>query len=246
MLLSEIEAHAAKGATAVKEYVCRRGPRDLLACIEAYRGNELVAVTVPERHDRDLILAAFRACAVGFDADALTVVFETYVASLQHEGELDMDDPEAVAAVAKSMVNPLTGRQWGPGEMGDAVKNHGAIEKGWVSEAVSISCANRAGDVTLLQLPYRYSGKHLVWLPRVNMPVGAVSSGRMPDMMIAAMNAPSLGTVIPYQDGTGTRAERDVWAAEMTMKALPCHVALFADATNSDRVRVLRRAGIPL
>lgn len=246
MSLDQVREAAIRNGIRQKEYVCRRRPADIRPVIDVWRGEELIATAVPRIHDRDLILRTFQMCAVGFDADALAMTFESYTTGMSLPKDLDNPTPEEVAEAQRRSVNPMTGKEWRQGELSDAAKNHGGIEKGWVWEAVSISCANRAGDVVMTQLPYRYAAGHVVWENPVNAPPGMDVEGPMPEAMIGAMNAPSMAMVLPYRPDEGTRAERDVWAAEKIMAVADCRVALFSLAANKDRVRVLRTAGIPL
>jgi hypothetical protein len=236
-MLRDVQESAVRGAIALKESACRRGPRDIRAFIDVFRGNDLVAMVLPSQHDRELILAIFRAAAGGFDGDALGLTIESYTTP-----PMNVDGPVA------DVINPLTGRPWEQGEMNDAVKHHDALAKGWVVEALSITCANRAGDLTMMSLPYRYAGRHLVWLDPQVLPSEGHAEGVIPDAMIAAMNEPSVSVIAPLLPVERSREDRDRLCAKVMLEHFPCSVVLMSQMPpdrQRDRVRLLRAAGVP-
>ena len=224
-ILRDVETRAAAAAIRTKEHVCRRSPHDISAAVDIWRGNELVAVALPDQHERSAILDLFAYAAAGFDADAMAIVMESYVACVDLQ-DLDRDSPEAEAAVLRANTNPMTGALWALGEMADAVKHHDAIEKGWIEEAIVVSCANRAGDITLKLLPFRYAGKHLVWKAERHLPDNGTAEGYFADRMTKAMNAPSLSVAFNLPQGELSREERDIEVAKEIMRLVPCRVAL--------------------
>jgi hypothetical protein len=242
MRLNEYLQNANENARSMKEHTCADGRADVHPQICVYRGDELIALVTLFHHQRDEILTAASVCAAGFDADVLSLTFETYAA----DGKID--DPDG------GHVNPRTGKQWGPGEMQDAAENHQGIEKGWVTEALLITVANRAGDVVAINQSYRYEGKTLVWqesvLPTMGLAFGLPPSpqlqGLIPDALRQAMNTKSASQVVPGGWDTVDRADRDILTSQLLGKSLTCAVILVADATNDSRVRRLKRAGVTL
>jgi hypothetical protein len=246
MTLDTVRESTIRAARTIKEHACRKRPTDILSVINAYRGDDQIAAVVPAKHNRTLILQVFRACAIGFDADTLALTFEAYAPATVLPDSYHLDDPAVIEAATRANTNPLTGQPWGPGEMGEAVKEHDAIENGWIHEIIGVVCANRAGDTLSTQLPFRYSGHHLVWKDRQDIPRQMEAEGVMMDAMIAAMQEPSAAQAVPYQPTEGTRAERDVLAAAIMMQKYPCRVGLASGLAEHDRIRVLRQVGIRL
>ncbi len=246
MKLDEVLDLAVAEARRVKEHVCRKRPSDIKAMVDVLRGDELIAAVVVGQHERDEILRVFRGCAIGFDADTLALTHESYASATRLPADLDHLTEQDEEDIERSRINPLTGQPWGPGEMQEAAIHHGGLEKGWVHEVLSISCANRAGDIAVTMLPYRYASRHVVWGERLDMPAGMRAEGTMPEAMVEAMNTPSLGAALPYPPTESPRAQRDVWIAEAMMQQLPCWVGLYSAAGNRDRLRVLRAIGTQL
>lgn len=211
MLLLTALATAQRNAHQLKQYACRRRPHDTPAVIDCFRGDALVATVVPIKHKRDLILTAFDACQAAFDADLVVLAFETIIATRN--------------------TNPMTGQQWNLGELNEAFRA-GGIEHGWVQEAIALIAANRAGDVRMLCMPFRYAGGHLVWLP---IPELDQAMGIMPDAVREAMLSTSLGQVLPLEHPQG---DRDAAGAVALQALLPCQVWL---GETRDRHRLLAK-----
>lgn len=158
----------------------RGGPEgtDISSSILVFRGGHMVALVMPEHIDRDLMLAGVDMCAFGFSADVIAVVQEAYFA-LGPEGPLGM--------------NPLTGKPWQNGEMGDVAENHQGRERGWVTDTLLVFAANRAGDVGLRTLPYRVAGADLEWLEDPSAGKDdALVSGYIPEFVREVMAKPTL------------------------------------------------------
>ncbi len=140
---------------------------------------------------------------------------------------------------------PLTGQTWGAGEMDYAVRHHQALAKGWVQEAMTMACVNRAGDFGMTQRPFRYVGKHLVWVDGESSwstadedKRTAVNKGIMPEAMIEFMTGRSTGQIFPVKD----RDERDASAAEfLTSKGNV--VLMYALASDHRRQRTIGTDG---
>jgi hypothetical protein len=157
----------------LKATAARRAESDLSAQIAVYRGLDPVAIVITGKHQRDLILDAAHIAARGFGPDAIALLIETWCAHVDH-----------------AEANPVTGEPWGPGEMQDAVENHRAREKGWVSDALLIEVHNRAGDVAAASLPYRIVRREVVWGEPLTTPDRM--EGVVPDALTEIMAEPDL------------------------------------------------------
>jgi hypothetical protein len=225
--------HAAASARQVKERACRNRPADIQPYVCAYRGNDPIAMVTLQHHIRDEILNVALQSAAGFDADVLCLAFETYAAvSLG-----DVDD---------TALNPRTGKEWGPGEMQELAEKYGGLEKGWVSEAVSVTVVNRAGDVAMLSQMYRYSGRHLVWtdlMPNRAEPSDdgetKVFGGVMADALRQIMLSASGSQLLP--DSALDRTEKDIATVFAIGTMTECAPLLFADSNDDPRIRTLRK-----
>jgi hypothetical protein len=228
--ISDYLQHSLASARRTKEWTCRKHPADIHPYVGIYRADEQVAVVTLQHHQRDEILTTARVCAVGFDADVLGITFETYIADHKNTDG----------------INPVTGRRWGPNEMQDVAINHGGVEKGWVSEALTISVANRAGDIGMISLPFRYSGKYLVFGESTGDLISTdrenAVSGLMPDALRQAMLRPSSAVEMPDFERID-RADRDILTTMMLRSKLDCAVLLISELTDQDRVRKLREVG---
>jgi hypothetical protein len=139
----------------LREQTARRGRVTISAHVLAYRGLEPVAAVVVAQHQRDRVLEAADIAARGFGADAIALVMDTWCAT---------DD--------FALYSPLTGQSWGPGEMQHAAEDHGAVEKGWLSDALLVTVHNRAGDVAAVTLPYRIASREVIWAEPQVEPAG--------------------------------------------------------------------------
>jgi hypothetical protein len=103
---------------------------DIAPQLVGWRGDHTVALMMPVNGAREIILRAARILAVGFGCDVIAVTTEGWGAT----------DPEK---------NPVTGKPWEHGEMEDVALNHDGLAKGWITEFLSTTVVNRAGDVTM-------------------------------------------------------------------------------------------------
>lgn len=239
MALDDALAVLLDDARGLKTYVCRRGPRDITGVIHLWRGGDLVAIALPDRLERDLILQVSRASAIGLNADVIGVLHEGYGVPIVG----DPNDPEVQAEALRRMVNPLTGRDWAPGEMGEAVRNHQALQKGWLVEVLNVIAVDSAGNVRTAILPYRYAGRHLVLGEPLRQPSTAQADGYIIDVLVDAMNAPSIAKALPRPLTESDSAHCDVEVAEALERNLACRVVLMVSEKQQDRLRVLREAG---
>lgn len=168
---------ACGGARRVKEEHVRRvkgkpDRTDIMTVVACYRGgNRVGAVFTPP--DRDRMLRIAWLAAAGFSADLLTVTMESWTGT----------------------TNPLTGKDWGPGEMSDAVANHDGLAKGWITECLMTQVCNRAGDAMARNQPYILHGRVVEWLDVAQIDSNDEDmslTGIVPEALVAAMNQPAV------------------------------------------------------
>lgn len=161
--------------------------------VEGFRGDEPVVVMIPSKVDRDAALHAARIQAVGFGCDVIAVTTD----ARRPVGDY-------------IFFNPVTGRRtrredresaWGPGEMQQAALEHGALEKGWLTDTLMTTVVNRAGDMRLVSQDYRTSRRttalgivswEITWaegLPALDTRDSeAEASGIIPEALVDYMN----------------------------------------------------------
>jgi hypothetical protein len=172
-VIAEQLAAVTELARYLKAAAAGRPDPNLPAQIAVYRGLDPVAIVMVGHHERDVILSAAHVAAWGFGPDVLALLIETWCAQ---------DDA--------ARANPLTGQAWGPGEMQDAVQNHGALEKGWISDALMVTVHNRAGDIAAASLPYRIVRHEVVWGEPLTEPDRL--EGFIPEVLTQIMDEPDL------------------------------------------------------
>lgn len=151
MKIQEALNSACAAVRNVKETQVRQcyksGRTDINTFIQAYRGDETVAlVSLPPHRDRMLEAAWF--AASGFSADVIAVSHDSWGVVGEH-----------------AQANPITGKPWVSGDMAELVAEHDAIAKGWIHETILTMVLNRAGDEADARLPYRIAGRDVEWLP---------------------------------------------------------------------------------
>ncbi len=113
-----------------------------------FRGDDQVAM-VWLRGDSTTQVPAAAAAAAGFDASYIIAISECWM------------DFQPVGSGRGT--NPVTGKRWMHGEMEDVALNHGGQANGIIGDGVQFVVANRAGDVRIHQLAYRYEDTGIVW-----------------------------------------------------------------------------------
>jgi hypothetical protein len=221
----------------MKERVVRdakgRGDTDLLTTIENYRGDQVVA-TVMLRSGRDDTLAVVRACAMGFGPDVLAAIWETWAVP----GEEDAKSPEEI-------VNPVTGRPFEDGDMARLVAEHDGLAKGWITEALLVHVANRAGDTGSGALQYAIKGRRVEWGLSTS---DAGLQGRVADRLAAVMTeatvAQEASVVLPklMAELGEERALAQMDAASVTLigELVPLAIVLLDAKSGSIRDQVLK------
>lgn len=169
-----------------------RQKRPLMPIVLAERDDNVVAIIGINQHDRDLILAIASLAIGGYGADLVAIGHDSYHATIP--------------------CNPRTGEPWGAGEMQDVVKHDHALERGWVSDALILQGADRAGHIGIIINPYRVShGRKVTWQEPMVMDYAEGATGIMPDALRQAMNRPAVSVLeMDIPAGLGRDAIRDV------------------------------------
>jgi len=145
--LRDVLDRAVIGARHVKEDLARAetgGNADLSNMLMVYRGDSLVCYVYPEAsQNRDALLDCAWAAAIGFEADVLALVFESWRAT--------------------TPINPRTGQAWGEREMQEFADHYDGVAAGVIQDCVSVAVYNRAGDMLMGMLPYRLGHRKVVW-----------------------------------------------------------------------------------
>lgn len=116
---------------------------DVPSTVITWRGDQLVAIAQSPHVSRDDLLMLANICSMGFSAEVLVLVQETYKSEVE--------------------LNPLTGLQWAPGELQDVAEHHDGLGQHWVTEALMVMCYDRQGGYDVVELPYRITGGHVTW-----------------------------------------------------------------------------------
>jgi hypothetical protein len=113
--------------------------------VVAIRGTEEVSIVIPPEGDGGVISSVAIVMAAGFRADRLLIVSDSYV--------------------SLSPKNPLTGDDWRSGELEKVVREDAGIERGWVSEVLTLALVARdkAVQPVLRVFPYVRRGSVVEW-----------------------------------------------------------------------------------
>ena len=162
---------------------------DLPITLHFYRGDELVAA-VQCPLDRDTALKAGMVAAMGFNADTMSISFESYHSTLEN--------------------SPLTGKRWMPKEMQYVAEVY--PDKDWVRECLTITTHERDGGFTLFSQPYRILDGEVEWTEESLLQISSEEddvggSGVMFEALQHAMEVPKINALVAEQ------AEKDDVAA---------------------------------
>lgn len=214
-----------------KEWVVRerRSGTDTASFITAYRGSRQVAL-VAHAANRDVMLSLADTAAVGFGADVLALVAETWYSTLAD--------------------NPRTGQPWVPGELAEVAQRHHGRERGWVTDALIVHVGNRAGDVALVLLPYEVTYRRVTWQEPVDYGDEVQIGGLVPDTLARSMmQRPSLDAMthrLGVKPPAGmsparARAHMDCATAKHIRSVHPrATVLLYADPDDTERAAAIR------
>jgi hypothetical protein len=156
---------------------------DLVIYLHFWRGEEMV-VSVLCALDRDTALRAGEMAAAGYNADIMSVSFESYSTPLKE--------------------SPLTGEAWKHMEMQYVVETvPDAYEKGWVSECITTSVHDRNGGYALHMQPYRIHGTEVEYSEEtggMDSDTEGEGGGVMHDWMQHIMTRPKLIEIVNASD----------------------------------------------
>lgn len=164
---------------------------DLAIYEHYYRGDDLVAMVQCPLDREKALKAALLACSA-FNADTMTVTFESYSTDLRE--------------------SPITGERWAPKEMQFVAQTvPDAVDKGWVHECLTTSAHERGGTYMLVSQGYRIEDGQMTWLdPKIMDPEHeskAAAEGYMFENLQRAMTIP------PMEELIAERAKEDPTAA---------------------------------
>ncbi len=191
----------------------------------AMRGQDVVAqVTIAG--DMRMIAGAIAAAAVGFDADMLVFIAESYTTELED--------------------NPVTGKRWCRGEISDVATNHAGVELGWIREQMMVTAVNRAGDSGVATATFVATSDGVTWEPAeiTDSITGEAGdwSGMVVEVLREVMERPSASVNVP--DAGMTRAQQDLFTAQIIMQTnANCEVALYAGIEEENRIAELGEHG---
>ena len=157
---------------------------DLAIYLHFFRGDSLVAA-VQCPLDRDKGLLAGRMGAMGFNADTMSITFESYHSSLRE--------------------SPITGNRWMPREMQFVFENYPeAAEQNWVNECLTITMHERGGEFALYSTPYRIKDGKVEWQEGGQYELrsgeeGSSGGGVMFDYLQDSMTGPTILTKLDEQ-----------------------------------------------
>lgn len=128
---------------------------------------------------RDAMLYAADVMALCLGADYIVCVYDTHI--------------------SKSMINPVTGKKWGPGEMQNLCDEQGFCDTGIIRDELVVTAIRRSNrKIRLESLPYHFHRGELMEFPDRNIvnewdrtrsdAEGTHSGGLIPDRLRAAMN----------------------------------------------------------
>lgn len=132
-------------AKAAKEEAIRTiGDDTMLSFVAGIRaGRPVVRITATELTDGKRLLSLASGVATYFSPDIVALAQDTFSATTQ--------------------LNPMTGKDWGPNEMGIVAHEHHGIERGFVYEQITVMSANRADDHLVRMMPFIRGHRKIVW-----------------------------------------------------------------------------------
>lgn len=145
MTMERIPSQIIRLARRSKERAVRANRFDFMMCSVAIferDGRRLATVRTPEP-DRDQALLAVKLGAFGFSVDAVTTIMDVNF----HKHDTD-----------SSLLNPVTGEPWGPGDMQRILDEMGP-DNPYVGEAVGVQ-RTTMDDAIAVNLPYKLDQRH--------------------------------------------------------------------------------------
>lgn len=149
---------------------------DLAMYLHFWRGDQIVAA-LQTKLDRDIGLQAGQAGAMGFNADVMSISFESYFSKLK--------------------VSPVTGQPWLHRELQYVHETTpDAHEKGWVDSCISVAIHERGGEYGFVSQPYVLKDGGVIFPDDLQQASpkneDAEAGGAMFDYLQSAMAAPTI------------------------------------------------------
>lgn len=143
MNTTQMSAHLTSARASLETTVA--DDREFAPMIVVMRGGLMIAQVLPQGGAGGMIQRVAQLCAEGFGADEILLVMDSYL-------------------VTGDGISPLTGQEWGTGEMEFAVQHHDALAKGWVTECLTVLAVPREGAFAGWSLPYfREADRSVTW-----------------------------------------------------------------------------------
>jgi hypothetical protein len=184
---------SAREAARLKESGCAREEHfDIVPFLQFFKDGDLIGTFFARQIDRDQALAAIQMVTPLVGADLVCATLDAHV--------------------TQSMVNPATGKPWGPHEMQNACDDEGACATGLLTDCLATMGVFRDGHVE--QVNHRYTGHETI----------GTLKWQDPDYMVesAEGKANLSGLVVDTMKHAMTQAhsaERFTRTAEMLAKA---------------------------
>jgi len=169
------------------------------------RGDDPIGVIIPPRTDTDAGLAILKTGQLVvhlLSIDTIVLVSDTYEATIPN--------------------NPLTGKIWNAGEMEQVALHHNGIEKGWVTDCLTVIVFRRDGHQSSVMMPYSVKRRQVTWKETIQV------DSREPGMQMEGRLSEMFSDVSTLPDLPFTMTDRE---AEVILTALGCVVLLGEHAT---------------
>lgn len=191
---------------------------DLAIYLHFYRGDE-VAAAVQCRMDRDVALQAARVGAMGFNATAMAMTYESYFSEL---GD-----------------SPITGERWMHQEMQFVAQTMPeAFAKGWVTECLTTNIHERGGEYGMYSRPFAIQDDQVVWgEPRVNTmgsDEGVRGGGVIFEVLQQTMTLPTAFDRLKDPDELGSLLKKAARDLDEESRLAHCDIATFKILTEKD------------
>jgi len=238
--VSELVQFSAESAWRLKETMCAKSDHaDIVPLIDFYKDGNLVLTLIPDNVSRDKALACAVFASVPVRPDVMALSLDAHV--------------------TQTLVNPTTGKPWGPGEMQGLCDNEGACATGLLTDCIFTQAVFADGHTE--QVQRRYTGHEkaggLTWQEPDHMVEGSGTGhaeGLVTDVVRRAMeqaqaedNPMTEAEKMADEKGVGTdlSAEEKYWvgvisAAQMCVLTGAASMCVFNPPTQEIRDRCER------
>lgn len=154
-----------------EDWVAHEPNPDMPQVLIARRGGRNLAMVITRSPDRNAALTVVARLRIGFDADEIVFVSDSYMLVTQAPAEPSSDaGAPAVGAAAPNLVPGELARRWAAGD------------RDGISESLVVLVASRQ-DVTTASLSYTMQEKRLAWTDRDETENLVQVSGLVPDAL---------------------------------------------------------------